>query len=209
MIKLFFSEDIKNELSNYKNTDELLPFLGDNMCEYDYLSQAQYLEAKTLLPGYLLSSQGDRMAMANSIEGRFPFLDHKVMEFCFKLPPNIRMRALTEKYILKESMSNLLPAAIIKRTKQPYMAPDSKSFFASGIEDYVEEMFSDNSIRKAGIFDANKTKRLFEKCRKGLAIGFKDNMAFVGILSTQLLYNLFVEKFQSRTSNERYSESRN
>ena len=149
------------------------------------------------------------MAMANSIEGRFPFLDHKVMEFCFKLPPNIRMRSLTEKYILKESMKGLLPGSITKRTKQPYMAPDSKSFFSDGVADCVEEMFSENVLKRYGLFDFNKTRKLYEKCRKGMAIGFKDNMAFVGILSTQLLYNLFIENFQSRTSNEICSENRN
>ena len=196
MTKLFFSDPLKDELNNFKNIDELSSHLSDNVNNYDYLSQAQYLESKTLLSGYLLSSQGDRMAMANSIEGRFPFLDHKVMEFCFKLPPNIRMRALTEKYILKESMKNLLPGSITKRTKQPYMAPDSKSFFSDGVVDYVDEMFSENVLKRYGLFDFKKTRKLYEKCRKGMAMGFKDNMAFVGILSTQLLYNLFIENFQ-------------
>jgi asparagine synthase (glutamine-hydrolysing) len=200
--KLFFSDHLKDELNNYRNIDELSQLFSDNLYEYDYLSQAQYLEIKTLLSGYLLSSQGDRVAMANSVEGRFPFLDHRVIEFCCKLPPNIRMKTLTEKYILKESMRNLLPSAITKRTKQPYMAPDSKSFFSDGIADYVEEMFSDSVLKRCGFFDVNKTKKLFEKCRKGLAIGFKDNMAFVGILSSLLLYNLFIEQFQLRTSNE-------
>jgi asparagine synthase (glutamine-hydrolysing) len=200
--KLFFSDNLRDELNNYKNIDELSQLFSDNLYEYDYLSQAQYLEIKTLLSGYLLSSQGDRVAMANSVEGRFPFLDHRVIEFCCKLPPDIRMKTLTEKYILKESMRNLLPAAITKRTKQPYMAPDSKSFFSDGIADYVEEMFSDSALKRCGFFDVNKTKRLFEKCRKGLAIGFKDNMAFVGILSSLLLYNLFIEQFKPRTTNE-------
>ncbi len=207
--KLFFSDHLKDKLNNFKNIDELLPHLSDTINNYDYLSQAQYLETKTLLSGYLLSSQGDRMAMANSIEGRFPFLDHKVMEFCFKLPPNIRMRALTEKYILKESMKDLLPSSITKRTKQPYMAPDSKSFFSDGVVDYVEELFSENVLKRYGLFDFKKTRKLYEKCSKGMAMGFKDNMAFVGILSTQLLYNLFIENFQSRTSNEIFSENRN
>ncbi len=200
--KLFFSDHLKDKLNDFNAIDELSSHLSGNVNNDDYLSHAQYLESKTLLSGYLLSSQGDRMAMANSIEGRFPFLDHKVMEFCFKLPPTIRMRAITEKYILKESMKDLLPASITERTKQPYMAPDCKSFFSNGIPEYVEEMFSDSVIKRAGLFDINKTKRLFEKCRKGLATGFKDNMAFVGILSTQLLYNIFVEQFQLRKSNE-------
>lgn len=200
-IKLFFSDKLKEHLTGYRGGDELSLLLSDKLCTFDYLSRAQYLEIKTLLSGYLLSSQGDRMAMGNSVEGRFPFLDHRVIEFCCKLPPNLRMQTLTEKYILKKSMRDLLPESITKRTKQPYMAPDSKSFFAGGMADYVQEMFSVSALKKSGCFDVNKTQRLFDKCRKGMAIGFKDNMAFVGILSSQLLYNHFVEQFPLRTLN--------
>lgn len=199
--KLFFSDDIKAELNGYVNYEDLSHILSDNMDNFDYLSQAQYLEIKTLLSNYLLSSQGDRMAMGNSIEGRFPFLDHRVIEFCCKLPPNVRMQTLTEKYILKKSMSDLLPDSITKRTKQPYMAPDIKSFFNEGTLDYVEEMFSENALKKSGLFDVNKTRKIFEKCRKGRAIGFKDNMAFVGMLSTQLLYKNFVDQFSDHVLN--------
>jgi asparagine synthase (glutamine-hydrolysing) len=200
-IKLFFSDELKGALSGYRGGDELSQLVSDQMGGFDYLSRAQYLEIKTLLSGYLLSSQGDRMAMGNSVEGRFPFLDHRVIEFCCKLPPNVRMQALTEKYILKKSMRDLLPESITKRTKQPYMAPDSKSFFAGGVPEYVKEMFSEGALKKAGYFDVKKTQRLFDKCKKGLAIGFKDNMAFVGILASQLLYNHFVEQFTLRTLN--------
>ncbi|RJQ14919.1 MAG: asparagine synthase (glutamine-hydrolyzing), partial [Nitrospiraceae bacterium] len=72
--KAFFSASVKNELDQYRNADELSRFLSDSFGRYDDLSQAQYIEIKTLLSGYLLSSQGDRVAAANSIEGRFPFL---------------------------------------------------------------------------------------------------------------------------------------
>jgi asparagine synthase (glutamine-hydrolysing) len=201
-IKIFFSDYIKEELNGYKKFDELSSLLSNNIDSLDYMSKAQYLEIKTLLSNYLLSSQGDRVAMGNSVEGRFPFLDHRVIEFCCKLPPNIRMQTLTEKYILKKSMSGLLPVAITKRTKQPYMAPDIKSFFEGGELDYVDEMLSNSALKKSGLFDTKKTGKIFEKCRKGRAIGFKDNMAFVGILSSQILYYLFVDQFSAFTSNK-------
>ncbi|MBI4847307.1 MAG: asparagine synthase (glutamine-hydrolyzing) [Nitrospirae bacterium] len=202
-IKLFYSDNIKAELKGYQNIDELSSLLRSDYDGFDHLSQAQYLEIKTLLSNYLLSSQGDRMAMGNSVEGRFPFLDHRVMEFCAKIPATLRMKTLTEKYILKESMKGLLPDSIIKRTKQPYRAPDSKSFFHDGkAEDYVEELLSESALKRFGYFDVNKTRRLFEKCRRGLALGFKDNMAFVGLLSTQLMNYYFIEHFQSHISHE-------
>jgi len=199
--KLFFSDHMKEELNGYNNIDDLSVLLSNDIDSFDYLSKSQYLEIKTLLSSYLLSSQGDRMAMGNSVEGRFPFLDHRVIEFCCKLPPNLRMQTLTEKYILKKSMKGLLPESITKRTKQPYMAPDSKSFFEGGTPEYVEEMFSDDALRKCDCFEIKKTRKLLEKCRKGRAIGFKDNMTFVGILSSQLLYHRFIDQFPSDALN--------
>jgi len=197
--KIFFSDHLKEELRGFKNTDELSLFLSDGCCKYDYLSQAQYIEAKTLLPGYILSSQGDRVAMAHSIEGRFPFLDHRVIEFCCKLPPHIRMNVLKEKYILKESMKDLLPASIIKRTKQPYMAPDSKSFFCGGALDYVQELLSEKYLQDTGYFNPKTVSMLIKKSKQSPILGFKDNMAIVGIISTLLLHDMFVKHFESQS----------
>ncbi len=162
--------------------------LPANIGAWSPLAQDQYVEAKSLLSGYLLSSQGDRVAMANSIEGRFPFLDHRVIEFANRLPPSYKIRGLTEKYLLRRALGDLLPADIAKRTKQPYRAPDSSSFFFDGTPlDYVADLLSEHSVRAAGYFDPAAVGRLFEKCRAGRAVGFTDNQAFVGVLSTMLL----------------------
>ena len=162
--------------------------LPANIGAWSPLAQDQYVEVKSLLSGYLLSSQGDRVAMANSIEGRFPFLDHRVIEFANRLPPSYKIRGLTEKYLLRRALGDLLPADIAKRTKQPYRAPDSSSFFFDGTPlDYVADLLSEHSVRAAGYFDPAAVGRLFEKCRAGRAVGFTDNQAFVGVLSTMLL----------------------
>lgn len=207
-IKVFFSDHLKDILSNHTHFDELSRLVTNDIGKYDYLSQAQYIEIKTLLSGYLLSSQGDRVAMAHSIEGRFPFLDHRVIEFCCKLPPNIRMNVLTEKYILKESMKNLLPAPIINRTKQPYMAPDSKSFFNGNKLDYVDELLSTSCLKDAGYFDPKAVSMLVKKCRQNKALGFKDNMAIVGILSTMLVHELFIKHFDKNISINRSGDNK-
>jgi asparagine synthase (glutamine-hydrolysing) len=147
------------------------------------------------MAGYLLCSQGDRMLMANSVEGRFPFLDHRVIEYANKLHPNFKMKVLNEKYLLKQSMKHLLPNSIINRYKQPYRAPDIPSFFEGHRPDYVEEMLNPECIKKYGIFDPGKTHRLVQKIERGRATGYKDNMAFVGILSTQIWYQLYIDRF--------------
>jgi asparagine synthase (glutamine-hydrolysing) len=152
------------------------------------LARDQYVEAKSLMAAYLLAAQGDRVAAANSVEGRVPYLDHRVIEFGNRLPANFKIRGLTEKYLLRRALADLLPADIVKRTKQPYRAPDSRSFFVDGQAlDYVTDLLSGERIRKAGYFDADRVGRLLDKCRAGKATGFADNQAFVGILSTMLL----------------------
>jgi asparagine synthase (glutamine-hydrolysing) len=195
-IKTFFSDSLKNRLAGYQCVDELSPLLSADTGGYDDVSLAQYLEIKTLLSCYLLSSQGDRVAMAHSIEGRFPFLDHRVIEFCCKLPTTIRMKVLTEKYILKESMKELVPSAILKRAKQPYRAPDAKAFFNEKMPAYVDELLSEDNLRDTGYFNPKTVSGLAKKCRNNPAFGFKDNMAVVGVISTQLLHNLFIKNFE-------------
>ena len=157
------------------------------------LARDQYVEAKSLLATYLLAAQGDRAAAANSIEGRVPYLDHRVIEFGSRLPEHYKIRGMTEKYLLRRALADLLPADIVARTKQPYRAPDSASFFIDGqAPAYVDDLLSAERLRKAGYFDAVMVGRLVDKCRAGKATGFADNQALVGILSTMLLEEQFV-----------------
>lgn len=159
------------------------------------LSRDQYVEAHTLLSGYLLHAQGDRVAMAASVEGRYPYLDHRLIEFANRLPPQWKIRGLEEKYILRRAVRDWLPSRVVQRTKQPYRAPDSASFFRNGQPlDYVAEALSPRSVREAGYFEPTMVTRLEEKCRSGAAVGFGDNMAFVTVLSTQLLHAQFVTR---------------
>ena len=152
------------------------------------LARDQYVEAKTLLAGYLLASQGDRVAMAGSIEARFPFLDHTLIEFANRLPPSYKIRGLTEKFLLRKALADLLPADILHRTKQPYRAPDSRCFFVDGEPlDYVAELFDPAHLKASGLFDAAAVAHLYAKARAGRTTSFADNQAFVGILSTLLL----------------------
>jgi asparagine synthase (glutamine-hydrolysing) len=200
--KVFFSEAMKGQLEGYDGLAAIASLVHERVPGFDPLSQGQYLEIKTLLSGYLLCSQGDLVAMANSVEGRFPFLDHRVMEFCFRLPPGLRMRVLTEKYLLKRTMRELLPASITRRTKQPYMAPDARSFFHDKPPDYLEDLLSEARIRRAGFFNPGAVAMLAKKCRQSPVLGFKDNMALVGILSTMLLHDQYVETYASRIAHQ-------
>ena len=190
------SAELRAEIGDFDPLDAFEATLPANIGDWSPLGRDQYVEAKSLLAGYLLSSQGDRVAMAHSIEGRFPYLDHRVIEFANRLPPSFKLRGLTEKHILRRALAApvsgtgqaLLPDDIVNRTKQPYRAPDSASFFFDGAPlDYVADLMSETAVRAAGYFDAAAVTRLFDKCRAGRATGFADNQAFVGVLSTMLL----------------------
>jgi asparagine synthase (glutamine-hydrolysing) len=189
----FFSREVRDAIGEWDPYLAIMETLPSEICRWKPLARDQYVEAHTLMTGYLLSSQGDRVAMANSVEGRFPFLDHRLIEFANRLPPRLKLRGLAEKYLLKKSMQGLLPESVRTRAKQPFRAPDSQCFFNDGRPvEYVAELFSASKISAAGYFDAGATAKLFEKCRAGRAIGFADNMAFVAVLSTMLLHEQFI-----------------
>ncbi|HET9032230.1 MAG TPA: asparagine synthase (glutamine-hydrolyzing) [Dokdonella sp.] len=194
----FLSDEFRASVGDWDAAAFYEKTLPAGIMRWSPLSRDQYVEAKSLMGGYLLSSQGDRAAMANSVEGRFPFLDHRLIEFANRLPPQWKIRGLTEKHILRQALADLLPASILQRSKQPYRAPDSSSFFDQGKPlDYVADLLSGDRIRRAGYFDAKRVGHLFEKCRAGRASGFADNQAFVGILSTMLLDDQFVRQGSS------------
>lgn len=174
----------------------LLNRLPQGFDGFSPLGKAQYLEIKTFMQGYLLHSQGDRMVMGNSVEGRFPFLDHRVVEFAARLPDRLRIHGLQEKYLLRKAASSLLPGNIAKRQKRPYRAPILRSFIGSEAADYVGELTSEAALERAGIFDPQVTRSLFSKCAKNLDKGVSetDEMALVAVISTMLLHQTFVQE---------------
>jgi asparagine synthase (glutamine-hydrolysing) len=197
-LKMFFSDAVNAEIGADDRYSKVRTRLPMSYSSWDSLCQAQYLETKFLLPGYILSSQGDRMTMAHSVEGRFPFLDHRVVEFASRLPVSLKMKVLNEKYLLKRCAAGFIPPSVWKRHKQPYRAPEACSFLQPAAREYVQELLSPEQIRRDGIFDERSVTLLQEKFRKGAVIGIKDNMGLVGIVSTQLLVHQFINHFESK-----------
>jgi asparagine synthase (glutamine-hydrolysing) len=193
-ISQFYSGDLRHTINGYDPLEELRSTLPPEFASWHPLSRAQYLETSCLLPGYILSSQGDRVAMAHAVEGRFPFLDHRVVELGAALPPAMKVKGLREKYVLRRALGRHLPREIVERPKQPYRAPDSESFLHAGAPEYVNALLAPEAIARAGYFEPRAVRRLVEKCRNPLGpVSAGDNMAFVGILSTQLLHSFYVK----------------
>ena len=189
----FFSAHWRDRLEAWDPDAALAAVLPADFARWEALERDQFVEAHTLMSGYLLSSQGDRVAMAASVETRYPFLDHRVIEFGCRLPPRWKLRGLKEKVLLRKAVRDDLPASIAGRTKQAYRAPDSACFFMQGKPlPYVAELLEEGRLRDAGLFDPVAVGKLVEKCRAGRAVGFGDNMTFVGILSTMLLHEQMI-----------------
>jgi asparagine synthase (glutamine-hydrolysing) len=197
-LQRLFSPVLRETLAGYDPVEELVQSLNGSLTRWSPLAQAQYLEVATFMSPYLLSSQGDRMMAANSVEGRFPFLDHRVVEFCSQLPPRFKLRGLEEKHILKRSARELLPREIWQRRKQPYRAPIHPAFLTESF-DYVASLLSHEAVREGGVFNPEAVARLVRKCQTGRRVSEGDDMALVGILSTQLLHHQFVKNFPSRS----------
>ena len=200
-MKNFFSENFKEQIKDYNAIDELLLKLPDNFDNWETLSKAQYLEIITFMSGYLLSSQGDRMAMGNSVEIRVPYLDHRLIDFMATVPSAYKIFGLNEKYILKKVFKEYLPKEILYRAKNPYRAPIRNSFIANNnfpIDDILNEV----RISESGVFNPTKVKLLLQKAKKSESLSELDNMALAGIISTQLLYDHFLSYKRAAVSTE-------
>jgi len=194
-LKRLLSKDMQAAAAGRDVIKELLEDIHVDFPQWSHLAQDQHIEIRTLLSGYLLSSQGDRMLMAHSVEGRFPFLDKDVVALADSLPASYKLRVLDEKHVVKRASADVVPREILARKKQPYRAPDALSFVAKGAPDYIDEVLSESALRNANVFEPQAIMQLLRKCRaRGSEGQFSntDNMALVGALSTQLLHRQFI-----------------
>jgi asparagine synthase (glutamine-hydrolysing) len=187
-----------------RDTDQIIQTPFDafpiNFFQWSHLAKAQFLEISTFLSPYLLSSQGDRMAMGNSVEERQPYLDYRLVEFCNHLPDTVKLRGLKEKWILKRLGAKLLPASIWKKGKKPYRAPINQCFFTKP-PDYVKELLSEKSIHENDYFNSKAVMAMIQKASSSSKLGEVDSMAVAGIISIQLMHQLFIKDFQLKPMN--------
>jgi asparagine synthase (glutamine-hydrolysing) len=193
-IRTYFSKDFTSTIKDYNPLSNLYSSLPEGYSNWSDLAKSQYLESSIFMSGYLLSSQGDRMAMGNSVEGRYPFLDYRLIEFSAKLPDRYKLNCLNEKFLLKKMSVGKIPPSITNRSKQAYRAPIATSFFNTNSPTFISEILSENSINEFGIFDPIKVASLINKIKNQVYMSEMDQMAIAGILSTQILYKLFIKE---------------
>ena len=195
-IQKHFTTELNEYLEDYDPVFEYAEMLRPEVEGISSLAKAQLIETNIFMSGYLLSSQGDRMAMANSVEGRYPFLDYRLLEFAASLPDEFKLKGMNEKFLLKELMRNELPKSVLNRPKQAYRAPILDAFLGSKIPDYVSDLLSADRIKESEVFNPESVNNLIHKIKTTQIPSEVDNMALVGILSTQLLFDQFVKDFK-------------
>jgi asparagine synthase (glutamine-hydrolysing) len=196
-LQRLFGAAVRDQTSELDVVAELLESLPPAFHQWHHLAKDQYLEIETLMSSYILSSQGDRMLMASSVEGRFPFLDDEVAELANSLPHHFKLRGLDEKRVLKLAAQELVPAEVLERKKQPYRAPDALSFVGKDAPDWMRDVLGEEAVKDAGVFEPRAVAQLFAKCERRAESGQysnADNMALVGVVSTQLLSQELVQR---------------
>jgi asparagine synthase (glutamine-hydrolysing) len=196
-IKRFFSPDFRTQMQGEEALmADLDAYLGHEQMRWHPLARAQYLELSLFMSCYLLNSQGDRMMMGRSIEGRVPFLDHRLIEFAARIPPKYKLRGLEEKYILKRAFASILPDIVGRRPKQPYRAPIA-SCFGPEAGNLGAQLIQPHRLRETDFADVSAVEMLLRKSRGGAAaLSEREEMAMATLTSLQLLHHQFVANFK-------------
>lgn len=205
-MKRFFAADFRAQMQNEEALmAELETYLDPNRGRWHPLCRAQYLEMSLFMSCYLLNSQGDRMMMGHSVEGRVPFLDHRLIELAARIPPKFKIRILEEKFILKRAFADILPNAIAKRPKQPYRAPIA-ACFAPGSDNLGARLLQKDALARTGFVNPLVVEKLMQKAAaQGATVSERDEMAVATITSLQLLNHKFVENFEPTGSMENFA----
>jgi len=178
--------------------ERLLATLPADFTGWGPVARAQYLEMTTFMANYLLSSQGDRMLMGHSVEGRFPFLDHNVAELAGRIPVSIKLQSLVEKSILKLGVADLLPVNILQRPKQPYRAPEGASLEGPTGQALVRRFLDSDGSAGWDMWQPGRIAALVRKWQAGKLVSVRDNMSLLAVLTGRILQHDFGPGFEER-----------
>ncbi|MBC3212445.1 asparagine synthase (glutamine-hydrolyzing) [Serratia fonticola] len=160
---------------------------------YDVVHRSLELWQKTVLPSYILTVLGDRAEMANSIEGRVPFLDNKLFELLMKAPTHLKISGRTEKFILREAMKGRVHRDILSQTKMPFMSPPAKlSNNSSSLRDYMGDIFNSSYLENQPFYCPQKTRQLFDSvCSMSQSKQLEVDRVLTFILSVCVMQKVF------------------
>lgn len=191
-LRLFAPDMLELALDHNPYQDLELPTAKMNT--YHPLNRELYLSGRAHLVGLLLNAKGDRIAMHNSVEARYPFLDERVFRFIADIHPKYKLRRTTEKYLLRVMAERWLPKNIAWRQKAMFRAPFD-SLYLENAPPFVEQLLSEESIKKSGYFEHTKVQHWREKYK---SLGrfnparLSVEMGLIGVVSTQLWHHTYI-----------------
>ena len=154
----WYSADLAASFDEFDCTRELVVD-RDRIRARHFLDQRCYVDFRLRLVDHLVSDHGDRMTMASSVEGRYPFLDRSVAELSTRMQPDLKLREYTEKYVLREVARRIgVPRAVADREKFHFVAPGSAALLQSGSE-LAEHTLAPSTIEEQGIFNPAAVRR--------------------------------------------------
>ena len=192
--KLRFYSDRMRELSAHTNPWTELNFPLHRAKRWDPLHRGVWIAARVLLAGHLLQAKGDRVAMHNSVEVRYPFIDEDVFDFLSRLHPRWRLRGFRDKHLLRLLAERWVPKSIARRHKVIFRAP-LDSFHMDPEPPFIAQLLSDESLGKTGYFDGAEVRRWrndFRKMRAGSLPRLSVEMGLMAVIATQLWHHLFM-----------------
>jgi len=164
----------------------------DRLTRRDILNKRAYIDYKVRLVDHLVADHGDRMALANSVEVRYPFLDKDLVEFSTTVPSRFKLNGFTEKYILKKMAARFVPGAVVDREKFGFVAPGSPYLIQQNIE-YINDILAYSTIRKQGYFNPQQIDKLTHMYKQK---GFSINAPFESdLLITVITFGILLDTF--------------
>jgi len=189
----YYSAGLKEELGTHVAYEDL-DLDTERMARWHPLNRSLYLGYKVHLPGLLLSQKGDRVAMANSVETRYPFLDENVIALAARLHPRWKLRRLLkDKYLLRRAAERRLPHDVAWRPKAMFRAPTAETFLANPPA-FVRDLISKESLARTGYFDAAAVEQDCAAVARGEgdSLGTFGNLGLGGVVATQLWHHLYL-----------------
>ena len=189
----YYSAGMKEQLGSHVAYEDL-DLDVERMSRWHPLNRSLYLGYKLHLPGLLLSHKGDRVAMANSVETRYPFLDESVIAFAAGIDPDLKLRGrMQDKFVLRSAAARVLPHDVAWRRKHMFRAPTAESFLVNP-PDFVRDLMSPESLARTGYFDVDAVMRDCALVARGEGdkLGDFTSLGLGGVVATQLWHHLYL-----------------
>ena len=195
------SDDLAAELKSYDPIEAIADSFDQSQLKGRHvLDKAQYTWIKTMLECQILNWGGDRVDMANSMESRPAFLDHYVADVAKVIPPGLRIKGNTEKWVLREAMKNILPEVLYKREKFAFMAPPGHTSPSKqrALKELTDRFLSTDKVKEVGFFSPKKIEQFMIDYRND-----KDPVSLVRkdallnhLLGFHIMHDMFVKQHQ-------------